>query len=115
EQIFRLKKWDYPPRASQRPGAIAQYTNDIVYDRLAPGVLQQLKKINPSDGHGNRKQKHHQLLTEKVGEPKLREHLSAVVALMKASSSWEGFNRLLSKALPSKNTNLELFEEEEPE
>ena len=39
-QIFRLKGWP-GPEGTKRPVIIAQYTNDIVYERLAHGVLQE--------------------------------------------------------------------------
>ncbi|MGH6770992.1 MAG: P63C domain-containing protein [Xanthobacteraceae bacterium] len=59
-------------------------TNDIIYDRLAPGVLEQLKKVNPKDeATGRRKHKNFQWLTSNAGYPKLREHLGAVIAIMK--------------------------------
>jgi hypothetical protein len=35
-----------------------------------------------------------------VGHPRLREHLTAVIALMKASNKWDQFYRMLQRALP---------------
>lgn len=46
--------------------------------------------------------------TEDVGYPRLREHLAAVIALMKASSNWRNFKSLLQRAFPKYGTNLEL-------
>ena len=46
EQIFRLKGWE-GPRGVSRPAVIGHYTNNLVYERLAPGVLEELKRINP--------------------------------------------------------------------
>ena len=46
QQIFRLKGWDGPDGA-KRPSIIGHYTNDIVYARLAPGVLEELKSRTP--------------------------------------------------------------------
>ena len=45
-QIYRLNEWAGPIR-SQRPGIIGHYTNDIVYARLAPGLLEMLRIKNP--------------------------------------------------------------------
>lgn len=98
--IFRLKKWQVPKLTGARPGAIARYTKDIVYGRLAPGVLRELEELNPTDGKGRRKHKHHQHLTKDHGHPKLREHLNDVVLLMKVSDTWDGFRRLLDRAKP---------------
>ena len=38
EQIFRLKGWG-GPKGVNRPSVIGHYTNEFVYQRLAPGVL----------------------------------------------------------------------------
>jgi hypothetical protein len=92
--------------------------NDIVYDRLAPGVLEQLKKVNPKDEAGRRKRKHFQWLTTNIGYPKLREHLGAVVAIMKLSNDWHDFRAKLNKLHPpiGKPTQLSLeFAEEGPD
>jgi hypothetical protein len=53
----------YPDATLQRPRYFGLLTNDIVYDRLAPGVLDELKKVNPKDDAGRRKRKHFQWLT----------------------------------------------------
>lgn len=99
-QIFRLKSWKLPKLPTARPGIISQYTNDIVYARLAPGVLKELQDRNPSDGHGRRKHKHFQHLTEDHGHPKLKKHLDDVVLLMQASTTWPEFRKLLERAKP---------------
>ena len=71
-QIFRLKNWKAPRQPTARPGVIASYTNDIVYSRLAPGILHELQRINPTDGKGARKHKNFQFLTPDHGHPKLK-------------------------------------------
>ena len=42
----------------------------------------------------------------KAAESRLREHLTAVITLMKASTSWNSFYRLLQRALPKYKTEL---------
>ncbi len=108
KEMFRLRGWSYIPWSVRRPSAVGKYTNDLVYQRLAPGVLQQLKRRNPTDEKGRRKVRHHQWLTEDVGHPRLREHLAAVIALMKASTSWDQFRRALQRALPRYGSTMEL-------
>lgn len=100
KQIFRLKGWNKPKKESSRPGVIGNYTNDIVYSRLAPGVLDELQKLNPSDGKGRRKHKNFQFLTPDHGHPKLKDHLSDVVLLMGAATSWVEFKKLLDRVKP---------------
>jgi hypothetical protein len=91
---------DYPNDTPQRPRYFGVLTNDIVYDRLAPGVLEELKKINPKYESGRRQHKHFQWLTSNRGYPKLREHLGAVMATMRLSSDWHDFKAKLDKNYP---------------
>ena len=51
---------------------------------------------------------HHQWLTPEIGHPSLQKHLSGVMALMRASTRWDQFTRMLQRAYPKINTNLEL-------
>jgi len=75
-------------------------TNDMVYARLAPGILDELKIRTPKDKKGRRKHRYHQLFTDDIGHPKLQEHLSNVITLMKASPNIATFRRLLQRAKP---------------
>jgi len=79
-------------------------TNDIVYARLAPGVLEELKACTPKDEKGRRKYRYHQLLTDDVGHPELQEYLLKAEVLMDANpSNYASFHRALQRALPRLN------------
>lgn len=106
QQIFRLKGWEWRGMAVNRPRIVAQYTKDLVYERLAPGILKELEARNPRDEHGNRKTKHHQWLTEEVGHPALAQHLYAVVGLMRVASSWDQLMNMVNKAFPKRGDTL---------
>ena len=76
-------------------------TTDIVYARLAPGVLADLEKKNPVlEESKRRSRKHHQWLTRDYGHPKLREHLTNVTFMMKGNTKWDAFYRHLQRAAP---------------
>ena len=105
--IFRLKGWPGPDGV-KRPSVIGRYTNDIVYSRLAPGVLEELQARTPKLPSGNRRNKYFQWFTPDFGHPRLREHLHAVIALMKASTTWAGFQRSLRRAFPKVNEQIPL-------
>ena len=107
-EIFRLKGWPGPDGV-KRPSVIGNYTNDIVYDRLARGVLDELKLINPPVSPGRRRHRHHQWLTGEVGHPKLKEHLIGVMALMRAAPNWTAFQRSLARAYPKLNETMPLL------
>ena len=99
-QIFRLKGWGEPD-GTKRPSVIGHYTNDLVYDRIAPYLLELLRRRNPSID-GRRESHHHRWFTPYYGHPKLKEHIAAVLALMKISSNWDEFYHRLDIALPKR-------------
>lgn len=107
-QMFRLKGWQFPTPGGARPGVVGKYTLDIVYERLAPGLVAELKERNPKSDAGHRKARHHQWLTEDVGHPALTNHIHAVMGLMRASRTWEMFKGLLDVAFPKKGTQFRL-------
>lgn len=106
QQLFRLRNWQYIEFSVKRPGVAGRITNDIVYERLAPKVLDELKRITPKDEKGRRKHKYFQRLTDDIGHPKLREHLASVITLMRASSNWRNFYSMLNRSLPRWDTTL---------
>ncbi len=77
-ELFRLRDLEFPKDTVKKPQYFGHLTNDIVYKRLAPGVLNELKRLTPRDEKGRRKHKYFQMLTSNVGYPKLREHLGSV-------------------------------------
>jgi hypothetical protein len=107
EHIFRLRGWKWKGRGTNPPQVVAAYTKDIVYARLAPGIIEELEKKNPSNS-GRRKSKHHQWLTDDVGHPALAQHLHAVVTLMRISKSWDQFKLFLDQAHPRRGDTLQL-------
>jgi hypothetical protein len=101
EQIYRLKDLAYDPDNAQRPGFIGRITTNIVYSRLAPGVLDELLKKNPiMEETKRRARKHHQWLTRDYGHPKLKEHVNNVTFMMKGNTTWDSFYRHLQRAAP---------------
>ena len=108
-EMFRLRNWEWKEEAVRKtPGVVGKYTNNLVYERLAPGVLDELRSKNPKLPSGRRRHKHFQWLTEDVGNPRLREHLASVVTLMRASTNWEQFLMMMDRALPRYGATLEL-------
>lgn len=107
QQIFRLHEWEWRGMKVNRPGVVAHYTKDLVYKRLAPGILEELEKKNPIES-GRRKSKHHQWLTIDVGHPALAQHLHAVIGLMRISGTWDQFMLFVDRAFPRKGDTLQL-------
>lgn len=110
EHMFRLRGLEYPPeKPSFRPQYFGVLTNDIVYRRLAPGVLVALKEENSK---GEKKGKLHQHLTAGFGRQNLVKHLGKVVALMQVSNDWPDFMQKLNKVAPRYGETIELALEE---
>lgn len=114
KEIFRLKGWKYSLLGfDKRPQIIGKYTNDLVYARLAPFVLEELERLNPPNEKGRRKHKNFQWLTKDIGHPALKELIIGEIALMKASVTWEGFKTMLRRVYPRCNEQLDLIYLEE--
>jgi len=99
EQLFRLYGLPYPPAGNKswRPAFFGHITNDVVYSRLAPDLLPELKK---AASKAERKAKLHQWLTQDIGHPKLREHLASIVAILKLSKTPEAFKSNVNQIHP---------------
>ncbi|MBS1702020.1 MAG: P63C domain-containing protein [Armatimonadetes bacterium] len=110
-QLLRLRNLPFDEFTSKRPSYFGHLTNDIVWKRLAPGVLDELKRVTPRDSKGRRKHKYFQRLTENIGHPRLREHLTAVIALMKAADTYEQFEQMLNRSLPIYTPQMTLLQD----
>lgn len=108
EQLFRLRGLDFPKETVKRPQYFGHLTNDIIYDRLAPGLKEELRNSTPKLPSGRRKHHMHRKLTPEMGHPKLREHLASVTTIMKLSNSYSEFKRNLDKIHPRYGSTLEM-------
>lgn len=108
QEMFRLRGLNYPHSSVRRPQYFGMLTNDIVYKRLAPGVLDELKRVTPKLESGRHKNKLYQRLTNNLGYPKLREHLGSIVTMMKLSSSWHEFMERLDRLHPRYGETMQL-------
>lgn len=107
EQLFRLRGLEFPKDTVKRPQYFGHLTNDIIYRRIAPGVLEELKRTEPKLPSGKRKGAIHQRLTPDLGHPKLREHLASVTTIMDLSEDYQDFMRKLNKRHPLFNETLQ--------
>jgi general stress protein YciG len=107
KEMFRLRGWD-SSNFEKRPGVVGKWTTDIVYKRLAPGVLQRLQEIIPRDEKGRLKFKFHQALTRDKGYLSLKEHLASVTTIMKLADDgdWDWFMSKLNKVHPRYESQL---------
>lgn len=108
EELFRLRELNYPVDTVKRPQYFGHLTNDIIYKRLAPGVLEELKKSTPKTPAGRPRHQFHRILTPNLGHPKLREHMASIVTIMKLSDSYVDFYEKLNRLHPRYEETLAL-------
>jgi hypothetical protein len=108
EHLFRLRGLDYPHDTPKRPQYFGHLTNDIVYRRIAPGVLEELKRTTPKRPSGRLRHHLHRRLTSDLGHPKLREHMASVVTIMKLSDKYQDFKDKLDRIHPAYNETMAL-------
>jgi hypothetical protein len=112
EKLLRIKGYE-SYIGLPRPSFVGHWVNDIVYDRLAPGIRQKLKELNPKTEKGHRKYKNHQFLTTDHGVPELKDHITKTMVLMDAANGQRDFERMLKKSLPKIGESGELFGDSE--
>jgi hypothetical protein len=49
EQLHRVMGWRFYASSTARSAYIGKLTNRLIYDKLPPGVLQELRRRNPTD------------------------------------------------------------------
>lgn len=114
-QLFRLRGLEFPKDSVKRPQYFGHLTNDIIYARLAPKVLEELKNATPRTPEGRHKHHLHRRLTEDFAHPRLREHLAAVVTAMQLSDDYDDFLQKLDRVKPRFGETLQLpFDGERP-
>ena len=107
-QMFRLRGLEFPQDSVKRPQYFGTLTNDLVYRRLAPGVLDELRNVTERDAKGRPRHKYFQRLTSNVGYPKLRELLGSIVTIMKLSNRWTDFMEKIDRLHPRYGATLPL-------
>jgi hypothetical protein len=112
ENIYRLKGWVWPGMKKNRYSVVAHYTIDLVYERLAPGLLQELKSKSPKSESGHRPNKLHQWLTDEIGHPLLAQHIHSLLMFQRLAIAnghgWHRFRNMVDQVMPKRGSTLEL-------
>jgi len=77
------------------PQYFGKLTNNLIYRRLAPGLLKKLKERRIEKGRPN--EKLHSGLSLDVGVPEVLVHLGTVVGLMKINTDYDVFEKQLDQ------------------
>jgi hypothetical protein len=119
ENIYKLKGWPWPGMKKNRYSVVAYYTRDLVYERIAPRLLEELENKTPKNDSGNRPNKLHQWLTDDIGNPMLAQHLHSLIMFQRLALSngfgWNRYIKMVDQVMPKRGTSLELpFPDEVP-
>jgi hypothetical protein len=108
KEIYRLQGWEYRPGTSKRTPYVGKLVNKYIYEQLPPGVLDELRRVNPKRSNGYRRHKHHQHLTATTGNDHLDRQISHVVMLLRISRNRHEFEDLFERAFPPLQPRLPL-------
>lgn len=112
ENIYKLKGWRWPGMSKNRYSVVGHYTNNLVFDRIASGLLKELQAKTPKNEKGYRPNRMHQWLTEDVGDPMLAQHLHSIVMLQRLAIAnghgWSRFLHAVDQVLPRRGDTLPL-------
>jgi hypothetical protein len=97
-QIYRIHGWPYKPGNAKRTPFCGHLINKYVYGELPPGVLDQLRKLNPTTNRGYRRHKHFQFLTADTGNEHLDRQIMTVITLMRISENKDELERYFARA-----------------
>lgn len=97
-QIYRIHGWPYKPGNARRTPFCGHLINKYVYGELPPGVLDELRRLNPVTDRGYRRRKHFQFLTADTGNEHLDRQIMTVITLMRISENKDELERHFAKA-----------------
>ena len=106
KHIYRLHGWPWRGRGVNPPQIVGHYINDLVWDRLAPGIRQTIELRIPRLPSGDHKERMHQMLAATVGIDALKLHLSVLMLHMAAASTWGEFMFIVNRVLPKSGKHL---------
>ena len=112
ENIYKLKGWIWPGMSKNRYSVVAIYTTNLIYERLGPGILEELISKTPKNEKGYRPNRLHQWLTEDIGNPMLAQHMHSILMFQRLAIAngygWKRFLHMVDQVLPRKGSTLEL-------
>ena len=110
--IYRLKGWAWPGMSKNRYSVVANYTTNLIYDRLGPGLTEELIRKSPKNDIGYRPNRLHQWLSEDIGDPMLATHMHSILMFQRLAIAngygWKRFLHMVDQVLPRRGKTLEL-------
>jgi hypothetical protein len=112
ENIYKLKGWHWPGMSKNRYSVVANYTTNLIYDRLGPGITEELIDKTPKNEKGYRPNKLHQWLSDDIGDPMLATHMHSILMFQRLAIrngyGWKRFLNMVDQVLPRRGSTMEL-------
>lgn len=112
ENIYKLRGWTWPGMSKNRYSVVANYTTNLIYDRLGPGITEELINKTPMTQKGYRPHKLHQWLSDEIGDPMLATHLASIMNFQRLAIAngygWKRFMHMVDQVMPRRGSTLEL-------
>jgi hypothetical protein len=116
KHVYRLKGWRYDPTSTKRTHAVARITVDLIYDRIHPNLLKELKQVRSEKG--KQSQQLHRWLTTDAngGHPRVKQQAEGITALVTVAPNWGQFQEWVDTRYPKFGHTLRIpFPEQEDE
>ena len=97
-QIYRVHSWDFRVGNARRTPYVGKLINKYIYKQLPPGILEELRRVNPLTDKGYRRHKHFQFLTADTGSPHLDKQITSVTTILRVSDNRRDFADNFDKA-----------------
>lgn len=112
ENIYKLRGWTWPGMNKNRYSVVANYTTNLIYDRLGPGITEELIRKTPKNDKGYRPNRLHQWLSQDIGDPMLATHMHSILMFQRLAIAngygWKRFLHMVDQVLPRRGSTLEL-------
>lgn len=89
-----------PKKGGQPYKRLAQVTNELIYDRLAPGVRELIRSRNPRGRSGRREYKHHQFLSRDIGIVSFNRVMTKVVEYLTVFTDYKSLLAKMDEQCP---------------
>ncbi len=96
QTIYRVYGWSYS-QSNRGPRYAGKLIRQLIYEKLPTPVLPELDAKNPSGAKYQRKHRHHQFLTDKIGLEHFKTQVVSVMTLLRASPDKKTFQVLLER------------------
>ncbi len=107
KEMFRIHGYAYDAGSVKRPMIFAKRTEDI-YNRLAPGIREELQKVVKRGKSGRPSEKLFQHLTQNEGYIALLQLLAGTKAVLRLSKNTDDYEQKMDQLFPRFNETMQL-------